>query len=567
MRDAILAALKARGKVGVRSGAVEFQCPRHDDKNASGWMRDHAWGCFACGFSEPLASLADELGLPREVNGYTVEQYAREKKFSVNLLGEWGVETVTSGSRSCIAIPYLDEGGSVLRRKMRAGSKKWWEGKDLPIFLYGRNVLANHVERGAKSAVLFVEGESDCHALWHHGMLALGVPGANSWRPEWAKYAEGRDVYVWREPGAAGQQFVAALTKSFPMARIIIAPEGIKDPAELHLKSPSEKAFRQRMGELVRSALPVGTTPPPVIYDAVLGATLDALKESKKQPISAVPTPLKTWNGACRGKGGRIGLAHGWHVVVGAAPGFGKSLIASNMCTTAIQFGERPTYISIEMDQDEVITRSMACGAGIPIGELEHGPYFREESHDKAKEWLHEQYEKTGGYMLVNRDPIFQLQDILDSIRYNFEVNGSRLFLIDYLQLAWVASATKIDQQITEISHAVRQLAKELRVATVGFSQLNRETTKNRKEPPTPSGLMGGSPLENDAVQVLLLDHSCFERGERLDGSKYAKTFGLLCKNRHGPVEEIGLEVDFKTLRVRELMEDESLPQRRVWDE
>ena len=30
--------------------------------------------------------------------------------------------------------------------------------------------------------VVLVEGESDSHTLWHHGIPALGLPGAGNWR-------------------------------------------------------------------------------------------------------------------------------------------------------------------------------------------------------------------------------------------------------------------------------------------------------------------------------------------------------------------------------------------------
>jgi tetratricopeptide (TPR) repeat protein len=77
------------------------------------------------------------------------------------------------------------------------------------------------------------------------------------------------------------------------------------------------------------------------------------------------------------------------------------------------------------------------------------------------------------------------------------------LVVVDYLQLAWVRGADMLDQ-ITEVSHTIQGLAKELRITTVGLSQMNRATTAGggefKKE-----GLMGGSPLENDSEQVLLL--------------------------------------------------------------
>jgi putative DNA primase/helicase len=32
---------------------------------------------------------------------------------------------------------------------------------------------------------LLLEGESDCHTAWFHGIPAIGIPGAGTWKPEW----------------------------------------------------------------------------------------------------------------------------------------------------------------------------------------------------------------------------------------------------------------------------------------------------------------------------------------------------------------------------------------------
>ena len=32
--------------------------------------------------------------------------------------------------------------------------------------------------------MVLVEGESDCHTLWHHGVEALGIPGASNFKEE-----------------------------------------------------------------------------------------------------------------------------------------------------------------------------------------------------------------------------------------------------------------------------------------------------------------------------------------------------------------------------------------------
>jgi replicative DNA helicase len=59
--------------------------------------------------------------------------------------------------------------------------------------------------------------------------------------------------------------------------------------------------------------------------------------------------------------------------------------------------------------------------------------------------------------------------------------------------------------------------------------------------------LIGSSSLENDADQVLVLDHSRYARQGDL-----AKSWAILGKNRHGGTGSIPIEWDFRTLTMRE---------------
>jgi DNA primase len=45
--------------------------------------------------------------------------------------------------------------------------------------LYGLDRLGAARSEGF---VVLVEGESDCHTLWHHGYPAVGLPGAAGWK-------------------------------------------------------------------------------------------------------------------------------------------------------------------------------------------------------------------------------------------------------------------------------------------------------------------------------------------------------------------------------------------------
>ena len=92
-----------------------------------------------------------------------------------------------------------------------------------------------------------VEGESDCHTLWYHGIPALGLPGAAMWRNEWAGYLEGIPaVYVSVEPDQGGAALKQRLTESPLRDRLhLVDFAPAKDPSELHIADPD--GFRAKL--------------------------------------------------------------------------------------------------------------------------------------------------------------------------------------------------------------------------------------------------------------------------------------------------------------------------------
>lgn len=551
-RGAIVAELKRDGsrKYTGKGKVPSFTCirPDHNDGTPSAWIGDHAWGCMACGFEESLYTLGEYYGIerPQKSHGLTVEEYADRKGFLVDKLTKWGLRTVVGrfGSNE-IVIPYYDaDGVTVLRTKIRTPKKTFWGVGD-GTYLYGLHQLAHSKP---EKPVLLVEGESDCHAAWHGGVLAVGVPGADGFKAEWVPYFAGRDIYIWQEPDKGGFTFVDKLSALFPAARVIRSDLDVcKDVADLYAQTGT--GFKEAMAHRMRTALLPGQKLARIPFDAGIGAALARLKIEKQKPIDAAPTPYATWNAACRGAGGGEGLARGWHVTLAANTGFGKSLISLNMAARGVIAGEQVTYVSLEMSPSESLTRYMAIMSGEHASRLDAGKWFDGDSFDRATRCIEGWYERSGGAIHCNRHSLSDLEDIIEGMQYQHEYNGSRYFIVDYLQLANMPGAKSDLERITKVSHAIRGFSAEHNVITVGVSQYNRETSKDRENPPTPQGLMGGSALENDSAQVLLLDHTTYAREESTQSARATLT---LAKNRHGPQAKIPLVFNYKDLSIGE---------------
>jgi replicative DNA helicase len=240
-----------------------------------------------------------------------------------------------------------------------------------------------------------------------------------------------------------------------------------------------------------------------------------------------------------------VGIARSWLITIGANTGTGKSLIGINLAARAIEHGETVTFISLEMGRSELATRLLSVVSGESVVELEQGPAFNQEAYKRAARCLDETRERTGGHVLVNRRPLSKMSDVAACIKHHAEVSGSSYFVMDYIQLASVSNMASIHDRIEAVSHQLRELTQRLNVRMVTLSQFNRQTSANRAERPISQGLMGGSAIENDSHQVLLFDHSRFTRSGNL-----ADTWLIIDKNRVGPVHDVPVCWDFRTLRL-----------------
>lgn len=217
-----------------------------------GVLQLHTEGRIAANFAELLG-----ITVPK-TRGFTLEDYADRKKFTIIHLERWGLHTaVGKFGDDVVAMPYADATATLLRTKLRYAKGTYWHDDGTGAHLYGQAILA---KADPKSPAILVEGESDCHAAWHHGVVAVGVPGAGIWRPEWAPLVAGRTVYLWQEPDKGGAEFVTRVVKDIPDARVI-SLDGVKDLADLHANVGKE--FKVTVDRCIASARPVGAKPGP----------------------------------------------------------------------------------------------------------------------------------------------------------------------------------------------------------------------------------------------------------------------------------------------------------------
>ncbi len=193
--------------------------------------------------------------------GCTLNQYATAKRLPVEFLRTLNLSEFYYMGAPAVRIPYLDAAGNEAAVRFRIGLDKT-EGADnrfrwksgAKLCLYGLRRLEDARKAGH---VTIVEGESDCHTLWQHGIPAIGVPGAANWKEE--RDADHLDdietIYVVTEPDAGGMAVRKWLSTSRirDRARLFYLNDH-KDPSALYLDDPER--FSERWQAAVEAAVP-----------------------------------------------------------------------------------------------------------------------------------------------------------------------------------------------------------------------------------------------------------------------------------------------------------------------
>lgn len=267
------------------------RCPSHADRHNSLSISQASDGriLIKCHAGCDAEAIVAALGLqmrdlfgegkrPRkERRRLRLDDYCRyvgvEREF---LTQTFRLEEVAAG----VAIPYFTErhelAGTQIRQRLEKGKTK-----DARFFWIGRPYLyAAWLQAEDKARLMVVEGASDVHVLWRAGIPAIGVPGANAFKPEWTPILLPFDeIDIVQEPGGAGQAFVKKICDALRAAnyrgRVRAVALADKDPRDVWLKHggyTGAQGFREEIEAAIMAAPVIDLYPAiPLTRDIILG--------------------------------------------------------------------------------------------------------------------------------------------------------------------------------------------------------------------------------------------------------------------------------------------------------
>lgn len=233
-------------------------------------------------------------------------------------------------------------------------------------------------------------------------------------------------------------------------------------------------------------------------------------------------------------------ITNGFHenelVILAARPSMGKTALALNMATN-IALNEKKSVIifTLEMRAEQLVSRMISSVGQIESGKLQNGSLLNED-WKRVNEAMSELGEAS---IYIDDSPGVTIGDIKAKSRRIASLDENLgVIIIDYLTL--IATTNKYggnrQQEVSEISRALKTLALELKIPVICLAQLSRTPELREDKRPILSDLRESGSIEQDADIVAFIYRDDYYHPESKLDDNMSKTEVIIRKNRSGSI-------------------------------
>ncbi len=238
-------------------------------------------------------------------------------------------------------------------------------------------------------------------------------------------------------------------------------------------------------------------------------------------------------------------------IILAGRPAMGKTALALNLALNAALPGQRQQHknlpgaavaiFSLEMATEQLLQRLMCQTGRLNLGDLRTGRLKPEDISNLTTAITHLE----NAEIYIDDTPairVLELRAKARRLKSQLDARGSELGLImvDYLQLMRGSERTdNREQEISEISRALKGLAKELNVPVLALSQLNRRAEDRPDKRPLLSDLRESGAIEQDADIIAFVYRP--EVYKKDDDTLRGKAEMIIGKHRNGPTGVVNL--------------------------
>ncbi len=271
---------------------------------------------------------------------------------------------------------------------------------------------------------------------------------------------------------------------------------------------------------------------------------------------------IKQIQAASGSKGGVTGIATGFYdldyktagmhpsdlILIAARPSMGKTAFVLNIAEhAAVHLGVTTVVFSLEMSKVQMANRVLAMNSSVDAQSIRTG-------HLTDSDWsrLIESARVIGESPLIIDDtPGITINELRSKCRkYKLEKNLG-LIIIDYLQL--MSAGKKVEsrqQEVSEISRALKALARELNCPVIACSQLSRSVESRDDKRPMLSDLRESGAIEQDADVVMFIYRDEYYHK---DSDRKGIAEIIISKQRNGPTGTVELKSQLEYTRFKNL--------------
>ncbi|MBE6973466.1 MAG: replicative DNA helicase [Ruminococcaceae bacterium] len=291
------------------------------------------------------------------------------------------------------------------------------------------------------------------------------------------------------------------------------------------LEVAEQKIFALRQGRAARGLTPISS---------VILNVYDRLNElaASDSAVPGLSTGLSDVDRAISG------LNKSDLILLAARPGMGKTSMALNILLHAGKYsGKSVVFFSLEMSREQLAMRlisneSFVDNKKLVTGKLNEDDWTKVAAAAAALNQTR---------ILIDDDPSLSVADMNAKCR---RVEDLGLVVIDYLQLMQSAggrsySGENRQQVVSDISRALKIMAKELNVPVLCLSQLSRANESRSDKRPMLSDLRESGAIEQDAdIVMFLYREGYYEK----DTENHNLAECIIAKNRHGETRTVELQ-------------------------
>jgi replicative DNA helicase len=224
-------------------------------------------------------------------------------------------------------------------------------------------------------------------------------------------------------------------------------------------------------------------------------------------------------------------------IIVGARPSVGKTAFALNIAqNVAHKTGENIAIFSLEMGAEQLVMRLLCAEGNIDAQRLRTGSL----TDDDWGKLTMAMGSLSNSGIFIDDTPGVRISDIRSKCRRLKQEHGLGMILIDYLQLILGSgrAGENRQQEVSEISRSLKQLARELQVPVIALSQLSRGVEQRQDKRPMMSDIRESGSIEQDADIVAFL-----YRDDYYDKESENKNIIeiIIAKQRNGPTGTVSL--------------------------